>query len=122
LQPERYESSAPPMIRPSLYARPYLSSEAVSPLPVAALQMRWDFKVSGFSGAHHPTSIPFGTLLLTTTHIGESSAYAEIEAWRSRMGRGEIDHVELIDLRPGGNLTDLHVDKHTEIPWSWKRK
>lgn len=61
-----------------------------------------------------------GTLLLETTHTGEHSAAMEIEAWQERMKRGEVSRVEMIDLRPGGKLTDLNVHTHTAIPWSWR--
>ena len=37
------------------------------------------------------------------------------------MQRGEVSRVELIDLRPLGKLTDMDVQPHTEIPWSWKK-
>ena len=81
----------------------------------------WDFRVRGFAGHRHPNGIPAGTLLVETVHRSESSAYAEIEAWKARMQRGEASRAELIDLRSKGNLTDLNIHPWTEIQWSWKR-
>lgn len=78
----------------------------------------WDFRIRGFAGARHPKKIRPGSLLLETTHKGEASAYVEIETWRERMRRGEVRHVELIDMRPGGILTNLLVYAETRIPWS----
>jgi hypothetical protein len=82
--------------------------------------MSWNFRITGFAGGRHPRA-PFGTKLLVTSHKSEASAYAEIEAWRERMRRGEASKVELIDLRPGGNLTNVAVYQETQIPWSWRR-
>jgi len=78
------------------------------------------FRVRGFSSGRHP--MPFGTLLLETSHTTETSAYIEIEAWKERMKRGEVSKVELIDHRVGGKLTNLDVQLHTDIPWSWRKK
>jgi hypothetical protein len=77
------------------------------------------FRVRGFAGGRHPNHIRVGTLLLETTHSSESSASAEIEAWKTRMNRGEVSHAELIDSRIGGWLTNLNIQPYTEIPWSW---
>lgn len=71
------------------------------------------FKIRGFRGQQ---------LLRETVHKNEISAYVELEAWRARMQRGDIGHVELIDCRPGGDLTNLHVYAETEIPWSWGKR
>ena len=85
----------------------------------------WDFRVRGFAGGRHPNGVPAGTLLVETTHKGESSAFIEIEAWKARMRRGEVSRVELIDLRPsdgrGRSLTNMSVYEHTDIPWSHTR-
>jgi hypothetical protein len=75
--------------------------------------MSWEFTVRGFSAR--------GQKMMETSHSTEASAAIEIEAWQARMGRGEVGHAELIDLRPGGRLTNLRVYRSTEIPWSWKR-
>lgn len=75
--------------------------------------MSWEFRVRGFSAR--------GIRLAETSHTTEASAAIEIEAWQSRMGRGEVGYAELIDLRPGGRLTNLRVYQTTEIPWSWKQ-
>jgi hypothetical protein len=80
-----------------------------------------DFTIRGYAGAKHP-SAPSRSHILTTTHGSESSAYVEIEAYKSRMRRGEVSHVELIDNRPDGHLTNLKVYDHTEIPWSWAKR
>lgn len=80
----------------------------------------WDFRIRGFAGCKHPNHAPPGTLLLETTHKGESSAAMEIDAWKSRMRRGEVSKAELIDLRIGGKLTNLNIFEETEITWSWK--
>ena len=76
------------------------------------------WKIRGFAGTRY--GIPFGTLLLETTHRSEASAFVEIEAWRQQMRRGEVSRVELIDMRSGKvhNLTNLNVYAHTHIPWS----
>jgi len=80
------------------------------------------FRVRGFASGRHPDQIPFGTLLLETSHTTETSAYVEIEAWKERMKRGEVSRVELVDQRVGGTLTNLDVQPHTDIPWSWRKK
>lgn len=80
-----------------------------------------DFTIRGYAGAKHST-LPVRALTLITTHGSEASAYMEIEAYRSRMKRGEISHVELIDNRPDGNLTNLNIYDHTDIPWSWAKR
>ena len=86
------------------------------------LRTGWDFRVRIFAGGRHPKGIPPGTLLLETTHKGESSAAVEIDAAKSRMARYEVSKVELIDLRIGGTLTNLNVFEYTEIPWSWAKE
>lgn len=82
----------------------------------------WDFRICGYATPNYSRDIgvPVGAKLCETTHKGESSAYVEIEAWKERMRRGEVGHVELIDLRLGGNLTNLHVRPETDIKWSWR--
>jgi hypothetical protein len=80
----------------------------------------WKFKVRGFAGPSHPRGAPVGTLLLETVHKGEPSAAMEIEAWQTRMCDGSASRAELIDMRPGGNLTNLQIYADTEIAWSWK--
>lgn len=83
----------------------------------------WDFRVRGFAGGHHHGGVPFGILLVETTHVGESSASLEIEAWKSRMRDkpGDVSRAELIDLRLGGTLTNMNVRPETKIPWSWTK-
>jgi len=83
--------------------------------------MRWDFKVRGFAGPKHPRA-ECGWLLVETVHKGESSAAIEIEVWQDRMRRGDAGRAELIDMRPGGALTNLNIHAETEIPWSWKKE
>jgi hypothetical protein len=80
-----------------------------------------EFTIRGYAGTKHKT-LPARALTLITTHETESSAYVEIEAYRSRIERGEIGYVELIDNRPDGNLTNLKIYDHTEIPWSWLKR
>jgi hypothetical protein len=87
-----------------------------------ACKMSWDFRIRGYAGSRHPRRITPGTILGETVHRGETSAAVEIDAWQSRMGRGEVSHVELIDIRQGGRLTNLHVYEYTKIPWSWAAK
>lgn len=82
--------------------------------------MNWDFKVRGFAGPSHPRGAPVGTLLLETVHKGESSAATEVDVWQTRMRDGSAIRAELIDMRPGGKLTNLQVYEETEIAWSWK--
>lgn len=79
---------------------------------------RWLFRVRGFAGHDHPY-ISHGRLLVDTVHDSESSASAEIDAWKVRMRRGQAERVELIDLRSDGALTNLTVTVDTDIPWSW---
>lgn len=83
----------------------------------------WDFRVRGYASPNYARQIGCapGALLVETTHNGESSAYVEIEAWLSRRRRGDVSKIELIDLRPGGNLTNLDIDLSTHIPWSWAK-
>ena len=78
------------------------------------------FIVRGFAGSRHHNGVPFGTLLMETTHTSEVSAFVTIEAWQARMKRpGEVIRAELLDCRPGGMLTDLHINEATQIKWSW---
>ncbi len=79
----------------------------------------WDFIIRGFAGSKQQNGIPYGALLVETTHKGEASVYVTIEAWQARMKRGEVSHAELIDFRPGGKLTNLRVLADTRILWSW---
>ena len=85
------------------------------------MRLSWDFRITGYAGHKHPNKAPFGTQLMITTHKGESSAAMEIEVWQNRMRRGEVSYVELIDLRPGGCLTNCRVTEDTKIPWSWEK-
>lgn len=86
---------------------------------------RWkkmsDFIIRGYAGHKHPGARR-GAMVLETTHKSEASASIEIEAYRERMKRGEIDHVELLDCRPGGALSNCDVRAHTPIAWSWCAK
>ena len=68
------------------------------------------FRVAGFRGQEK---------LVETIHSSEVSAFVEIEAWKARMRRGEVSRIELIDLRPNGELTNLTVCPETGIMWSW---
>lgn len=62
-----------------------------------------DYEIKGYAGARHAAvrdgRARAGDLLLHTWHIGESSRDMEIAAWRSRMARGEVSHIEVIDKR-----------------------
>ena len=78
----------------------------------------WKFRIRAFAGSRHGMA-PLGVLLFETVHGTESSAAVEIDACKSRMKRGEIEHAELIDLRPQGRLTNLNISENTIIPWSW---
>jgi hypothetical protein len=78
--------------------------------------VNWDFRVKGFAGPKHPRCT-IGTELGETTHRGVSSLQMEIEVWQSRCKDGSALYCQIIDLRPGGNLTSLRVDHHTKFDW-----
>lgn len=77
------------------------------------------FIVNVYAGGRHPALT--GSLLTSTTHSSESSAYVEVEAWKSRMLDGSVRHADLIDCRPGGGLTTIGIRPHTVISWSWSK-
>jgi hypothetical protein len=84
---------------------------------------RVDFRVRGFAGSRHPRGAPRGSLLLETVHRGVGSAQTEILVWMDRLKRtGEIDHVELIDCRPGGMATCMDVRNYESINWFLVKK
>lgn len=55
----------------------------------------WRYSVKGYGSAAHPAG--YGALLLHTTHSTESSRDVEISAWKSRMERGEVAYIEVLD-------------------------
>jgi len=75
------------------------------------------FRVRGFAGSKHHNYAPFGTLLGETTHTSVSSAQVEVQVWQIRMRRQEVSHCELIDMRPGGAMTNLKIYAETELVW-----
>jgi hypothetical protein len=83
--------------------------------------MNWDFRVRGFAGSKHPGKAPFGVMLVETSHRGISSAQTETLAWAARIDRGEVSRVEIIDMRPGGKMTNLKLYTSAEIKaLEWK--
>jgi hypothetical protein len=76
------------------------------------------FRVRGFASLNHPR-VPPGERLVSTLHRSERDAAIEIRAWQARMRIGDVSHAHLIDLRPGGKLTNRNILADTKIAWSW---
>jgi hypothetical protein len=57
--------------------------------------MRWDYTIRGYAGVNHKS--PFGAKVLETVHKGATSRDVEIAVYRSRMARGEISRIEVLD-------------------------
>jgi hypothetical protein len=57
--------------------------------------------------------------LVSTLHRSERDAAIEIRAWQARMRIGDVSHAHLIDLRPGGKLTNRNILADIKIAWSW---
>jgi hypothetical protein len=62
----------------------------------------WDYKIRAYLPPNKG-----GGLLVETVHRGESSRDMEISAFRGRMKRGEIGHIEVID-RVNHNTTTIY--------------
>jgi hypothetical protein len=69
--------------------------------------MQWH--VRNYAGSFHPRRVPYGTLVLHTTHTSEASVRIEVEASKQRMRRGELSKIEITDV---GNGT-----VETVTPW-----
>lgn len=54
----------------------------------------WDYRIRGYRPPNQG-----GGLLLETVHRGEASRDIEIAAWRERIRRGEVDHIEVTNLK-----------------------
>lgn len=76
----------------------------------------WDFRIRGYAGSKHPRA-RLGEFLGETTHKGISSAQMEIQVWQDRCTRGDASCCVLIDMRPGGQMTNLRVDATTKLDW-----
>lgn len=65
-----------------------------------------DWLVRGYKGQK---------LLLETWHRGDSSKDAEIAAWKARMRRGEVSHVEVVNRnRPFDGVTTIYPEAPSE--------
>lgn len=53
----------------------------------------WDYRIRAYAPPNQG-----GGLLLETVHRGEASRDMEISVFRDRMRRGEVSHIEVIDL------------------------
>ena len=64
-------------------------------IPDAARAPRetWDYLIRAYAPANRG-----GGLLLVTGHRGEASRDIEIAAYRNRMARGDVSHIEVIAL------------------------
>ena len=55
--------------------------------------MWWEYKIRAYAPVNRG-----GGLLIETVHRGEASRDMEISVFKDRMKRGEIDHIEVIDM------------------------
>ncbi len=76
-------------------ARVYRSEGVVMP------PSKWDWAVRGYASNNHPMcpKVKYGDLLVATTHKGVVSKDMAVAAWRSRMARGEVAYIEVINLQ-----------------------
>lgn len=65
---------------------------------------KWDYVVRAYCPPNQG-----GGLLLETLHAGEASVGIEIAAYRLRMRRGEVDHIEVIKLKPPYGITMMYA-------------
>lgn len=64
----------------------------------------WLYRIRGYA----PTN-QGGELLLETVHASEASRDIEIAAWRARIRRGEVSHIEVVDLqKPFDGVTKIY--------------
>jgi hypothetical protein len=65
----------------------------------------WDYRIRGYAPPNQG-----GHLLLETVHRGEASRDMEISAWKARMARGEVSHIEVVDISAGQTHTIYSTD------------
>jgi hypothetical protein len=53
----------------------------------------WEYRIRAFRPPNQG-----GGLLIETVHRGEASRDMEIDVFKTRMKRGEVDHIEVIDM------------------------
>lgn len=53
----------------------------------------WEYRIRAYRSPNKG-----GGLLIETVHRGESSRDMEIAVFKERMKRGEVDHIEVIDM------------------------
>lgn len=63
------------------------------------------FTIKAYAGGKHPGGAQPGAMVLHTWHRSEASRDAEIAAFKSRIARGEISHIEVIDHAAGKTET-----------------
>lgn len=62
------------------------------------------FTIKAYAGGGHPTA-PLGAMILHTWHATEGSRDIEIAAYKARIRRGEISHIEVVDHAAGKTET-----------------
>lgn len=59
------------------------------------------YEIKSYAGSRHPRVkeglMRLNSMVLHTWHIGEASRDIEVAAYRERMKRGEITHIEVIN-------------------------
>lgn len=60
------------------------------------------YQVTGYASELHPGAphIKYGDTLCITHHSSEVSKDIEVLAWKSRMAKGEVAYIEVMDLVP----------------------
>jgi hypothetical protein len=68
------------------------------------------FRIRSYAGAKN--RVPYGALVLHTTHTSVGSAQTELVVYAARFDRGEISLVTVDDLRRDGKSVNLksHLD------------
>lgn len=71
---------------------------------------KWEYTIRAYRPPNQG-----GGLVLETVHIGTSSRDMEIAVFRTRMARGDIDHIDVIaHVEPFGVTTIYDTDPPTE--------
>jgi hypothetical protein len=63
------------------------------------------YTIKAYAGGKHPGGAPPGAMILHTWHRTEGSRDIEIAAFKARIRRGEISHIEVIDHEAGKTET-----------------
>ena len=69
---------------------------------------KWEYTIK----AYYPSNVPLphipNALAIETTHIGKASRDTEIAAFRERMNRNEISHIEVISHVPPFSIDTIY--------------